>query len=154
MLLFFFESHGELFIYFLPQGSTINSKPYCSTLMKLRKAIKSKQPDLLTQQVILLYGNSRPHISRETKTTLQNFLWKVFKHPPDSPNLSSCDIHIFGIPKRAIQETGIHSGDEVKEAAQNFFQNQLLSFYSKVIALLRKWWDLCYNTMAISLDFQ
>ncbi|GBN22449.1 Histone-lysine N-methyltransferase SETMAR [Araneus ventricosus] len=141
----FFDCRGPLLIDFLHQGSTINSTQYCSTLTKLRKAIKSKRPGLLTQQVILLHDNARPHVSRETQTTLQNFRWEVLEHPPYSPDLSPYDFHIFGPLKRALQGTRFHSDDEVKKAVQNFLKNQPRSFYSNDIDLLPKRWDLCYN---------
>ncbi|GBM90548.1 hypothetical protein AVEN_20553-1 [Araneus ventricosus] len=58
----FLRSPWTSLVDFLPQGSTINSTQYCSALAKLRKAIKSKRPGLLTQQVILLHDNARPRL--------------------------------------------------------------------------------------------
>ncbi|GBL79465.1 Mariner Mos1 transposase [Araneus ventricosus] len=142
---FFFNCRGPLLIDFLPQGSTINSTQYCSTLTKLREAIRSKRPSLLTQQVILLHNNVRSHVSHETYTTSQKFRWEVLEHPPYSPDLSPCDFHIFGPLKRALQGTRFHSDDEVKEAVQDFIKNQPRSFYSNGIDLLPKRWDLCYK---------
>ncbi|GBN45050.1 Histone-lysine N-methyltransferase SETMAR [Araneus ventricosus] len=137
--------------------STINSTQYCSTLTKLRKAIKSKRPGLLTQQAILLHDNARPYVSRETKKNkknLQNFRWEVLEHPPYSKDFSPCDFHIFGLLKRALQGERFHSDDEVKEAVEDFLNNQPRSSYSNGIALLPKRWDLCYNAHTISFDYQ
>ena len=66
MLSIFFDCRGPLLIEFLPQGSTINSAQYCSTLTKLRKAIKNKRLGLLSQGVILLHDNTHPYVSQET----------------------------------------------------------------------------------------
>ncbi|GFX20254.1 hypothetical protein TNCV_1438131 [Trichonephila clavipes] len=38
-----------------------------------------------------------------------------------------------------------HLDDVVKEAMQDFLENQPRSFYSEDIDLLSKQWDLCYN---------
>ncbi|GBM71713.1 Histone-lysine N-methyltransferase SETMAR [Araneus ventricosus] len=124
MLSFFFDCRVQLLIDFLPQGSIIISTQYYSALTKLRKAIKSKRPGLLTQQVILLHDNARPHVSRETQPTLQKFRFEVLEHPPYSPDLSPCDFHIFGPLKRAFQGTRFHSDHEVKKAVQDFLKNQ------------------------------
>ena len=145
MLSFFFDCRGPLLIEFLPQGSTINSAQYCSTLTKLRKAIKNKRPGLLTQGVILLHDNARPHVSQETQRTLNSFRWEVLEHPPYSPDMSPCDFHIFGPLKRALQGKRFHSDDGVKEAVQDFLRNQPQSFYSKGIELRPQQWDLCFN---------
>ena len=63
--------------------STINSAQNCSTLTKLRKAIKNKRPGLLTRGVILLHDNIRPHVSQETQRILNTFRWKVLEHSPN-----------------------------------------------------------------------
>ena len=83
MLSFFFDCRGQLLIEFLLQGSTINSAQYCSTMKKLRKAIKNKRPDLLTQGVILLHDSFLSHVSQETQRILNTFRWEVLEYSPD-----------------------------------------------------------------------
>ena len=144
MLSFFFDCRGPLLIEFLPQGSTINSAQYCSTLTKLRKAIKNKRLGLLRQGVILLHDNAHPYVSQETQRTLNTFRWDVLEHLSYSPDMSSCDFHIFRSLKRALQLKPLHSDDRVKEAVQYFLWNQPQTFYGKDIELLPKRWDLCF----------
>ncbi|XP_035227713.1 histone-lysine N-methyltransferase SETMAR-like [Stegodyphus dumicola] len=145
MLSFFFDSRGPLLIEFLHQGSTINSAQYCSTLMKLRQAIK-KRLGLLTQEVILLHNNARPHISNTgNPEDLKHIPLGSFVAPPYSLDMSPCDFHVFGPFKRALQGKRFHSDDGVKEAMQDVLRNHPQSFYSKGIELLLQRWDLCFN---------
>lgn len=97
---------------FLPQGSTINSTQYYSTLVTLQKAIKSKRQDLLTQQIILLHDN----VSCETLMTLKNSVgkwwnihWTVWIcHPVTSTSLNLL---------RENYEDTFSFDDEVKKSA-------------------------------------
>jgi hypothetical protein len=129
----------------MPPGTTINSARYCGTLSRLRKAIKSKRPGLLSEQVILLHDNARPHTSHATATHLNKFRWEVLQHPAYSPDLSPCDFHIFGPLKKELKGHRFQSDDEVKERVRDFFMQQPKSFYEKGIESLTQRWDLCLN---------
>ncbi|GFU92682.1 hypothetical protein TNCV_4796101 [Trichonephila clavipes] len=43
-------------------GLTISS--YCATLTRLREAIRRKRPGMLSENVILLHDNTKPHIAQ------------------------------------------------------------------------------------------
>ena len=124
MLSFFLDCRGSLLIEFLPQGR----------ITKLRKAIKNKQPGLLTQGVVVLHDNVCPYISKETQRALNTLRWEVLEHSPYSLDMSPCDFHIFGSLKRALNEKHFHSDDGMKVAMQDFLRNQPQSFYGKAVA--------------------
>ena len=44
--------------------------------------------------------NARPHTANLVRDTLQIVDWETLQHPPYSPDLSPCDIHIFGDLKK------------------------------------------------------
>lgn len=84
---FFFDRQGPLLIEFAKPGETTNSSRYCATLNRLRVAIKNKRPGKLTNSVILLHDNARPHVAGVVKTQLAKFKWETLQHPPYSPDL-------------------------------------------------------------------
>ncbi|GFX57151.1 histone-lysine N-methyltransferase SETMAR [Trichonephila clavipes] len=51
----FFQHKGSLLIEFLERGTTITVQHYQATLQNLRRAIKSKRPDMLSTGVIFLH---------------------------------------------------------------------------------------------------
>ncbi|GFY02135.1 uncharacterized protein TNCV_5099961 [Trichonephila clavipes] len=43
----FCDQRGVLLVHFMPQGTTINSGAYCTTLRKLRRALQNKRRGML-----------------------------------------------------------------------------------------------------------
>lgn len=145
LLTFFFDRQGPLLIEFAKRGETINSSRYCATLNRLRVAIKNKRPGRLTNGVILLHDNARPHVAGVVKTQLAKFKWETLQHPPYSPDLSPCDFHIFGKLKKHLKGTRFVSDDAVMESVTDFFNRQPKEFYETAITRLICQWDKCLN---------
>lgn len=82
MMTFFFDCKGPLLVNFLEHGATINAKRYKDTLQKLRCAIKSKRPGMLSNGIIFLHDNARPHTSHLVRGTLQGFGWETLNILP------------------------------------------------------------------------
>uniref|UniRef100_A0A1B6DMM9 Mariner Mos1 transposase n=1 Tax=Clastoptera arizonana TaxID=38151 RepID=A0A1B6DMM9_9HEMI len=61
MATIFWDRRGVLLIDFMALGDTINANAYCETLKKLRWAIQNRRRGLLSDGVILLHDNARPH---------------------------------------------------------------------------------------------
>uniref|UniRef100_A0A1B6CI32 Mariner Mos1 transposase n=1 Tax=Clastoptera arizonana TaxID=38151 RepID=A0A1B6CI32_9HEMI len=61
MVTIFWDRLGVLLIDFMARGDTINANAYCETLKKLRWAIQNRRRGLLSDGVILLHDNARPH---------------------------------------------------------------------------------------------
>lgn len=98
----FWDRKGIIWIEYCPRGCTINGAEYFDTLMRLRKAIKSRRPGLLSKKVILLHDNAPAHSSKYTQGLLKSFEWDVFPHPPYSPDLAPSDYHLFPQIKSAL----------------------------------------------------
>ena len=60
----------------------------------------SKHPGMLSDGIILLHDNARPHTVNLARDKLRRFGWETLQHPPYSPDISSCDYHIFGDLKK------------------------------------------------------
>jgi hypothetical protein len=67
---------------FLPQRSTINAGVYCDTPKKLCRAIQNKRRGMLSQGVVMLHDNARPHTAAATQDLIATFGWEQFDHPP------------------------------------------------------------------------
>ncbi|GBM87680.1 hypothetical protein AVEN_212460-1 [Araneus ventricosus] len=52
---------------------------------------------VLSQRVLLLHGNRRPHTARPTRNLSDSWLWEILPHPPYSPDLAPSEFHL--IPK-------------------------------------------------------
>ena len=70
MIIFFFDCRGLLLVDFLECGAIINAKCYADTLQKLRCTIKSKCPGMLSDVIIRLHDNARPHIANLVRDKL------------------------------------------------------------------------------------
>ena len=143
MLTFFFDYRGPLLVEFLGQGMTINAARYCSTLDALKAKIKSKRPGLLTQGVILLHDNARPHLARTTVATMAKFRWEILKHPPYSPDMSPCDFHVFGPLKKHLKGRRFASDEEVQEEVADWIASRPREFWEQGISSLVKQWSSC-----------
>ena len=71
--------------------------------------LKSKLPGMLSDGIILLNDNARPHTANLVRDKLQIFDWETLQHPPHNPDLSPCDFHIFGDLKEDIRGRRFHS---------------------------------------------
>ena len=76
---------------------------------------KVQCPGMLWNGIILLHDNIRLHSANLVKDKLQRFGWETLKHPPYSPDLSSCDFHIYCDLKKDIRGRQFHSDDEMQE---------------------------------------
>jgi hypothetical protein len=64
----------------LERGTTVTSAKYCDMLTnELRPAICTKRRGGLSQGVVLLHDNSRPHTAAHTISTLQQLSWEVLE---------------------------------------------------------------------------
>ncbi|UYV82271.1 hypothetical protein LAZ67_21001522 [Cordylochernes scorpioides] len=125
---------------YLPPNTTVNAARYCEVLTKLRAAIKRKRPGLLSQKVLLVHDNARPHAARTTQTLLENFKWEIFTHPPYSPDLASSDFHLFPALKLHLGGKHFANDDEVQAEANHWLRRQDTAWYNSGI---KKWLQRC-----------
>ena len=112
----FWDMRGVLLVEFQERGTTVNASSYCSLLERLKTAIRTKRKGLLTQGVILLHDNDRPHTARLTLETVEQLGLKVLPHPPYSPDLAASDYHLFGPMKKMLRGQKFASDTEVRQS--------------------------------------
>ena len=121
----------------MEKGVTVTSVNYCNMLRnELRPAIRSKRRGRLTQGVLLLHDNARPHTARLTMNTIQQLNWEVLEHPAYSPDLAPSDFHLSGPLKNALRCHRFAADDEVKEVVHDWLRSQLqISFQTALRSL-------------------
>ncbi|GFN92730.1 histone-lysine N-methyltransferase SETMAR [Plakobranchus ocellatus] len=69
----FWDAKGVILLDILPQGQYINAALYCSTLGRLKEAIRRKRPGLLRRGVVLQHDNATPHSANLRQQWLQRY---------------------------------------------------------------------------------
>jgi len=87
----FWNMREVLLVEFQEHSRNVNASSYCSVLEQLKTAIQTKRKGLLTQWVILLHDNARPHTARRTLETLEQLGVEVLPHLPYSRDLAPRD---------------------------------------------------------------
>ena len=100
----FFDCRGPLFIDYLERGTTINAKSYTDTMQKLRRAIKSKRPGMLSEGIILLHDKDRSHTAYLMRNKCQRYGWETLQHPPYIPDLSLVTSTFFATWGKTFQD--------------------------------------------------
>ena len=118
----FWDMRGVLLVEFQEHGRTVNASSYCSLLERLRTAIRTKRRGLLTQGVILLHDNARPHTARLTQETVEHLGLEVLQHPPYSPDLAPSDYHLFGLMKKMLGGQKFGSDTEVQSVVRQWLE--------------------------------
>ena len=130
----------------MPQGATINADSYCSTLSRLRAAIRRKRRGILgVNNVVILHDNARPHVAIRTADKLRSFHWESLDHPPYSPDLAPSDFHVFGPLKKFLAGQRFTCNDEAKTAVRRWFHSHPDELYNRGISNLALRWDKCLN---------
>jgi histone-lysine N-methyltransferase SETMAR len=93
----FWDSEGVICVDFLPCGVT-SSPQYYSNLHhnNMCQAIWKKRCGKLSEETILLHGNTCQHMASFMKVTLVTMGWEIMYHPAYSPDLGPSDIHLSG----------------------------------------------------------
>ncbi|GBM45444.1 Mariner Mos1 transposase [Araneus ventricosus] len=139
----FWERQGILLFELLPRGETINAVRYCETLRKLRCAIQNKRRGMLSQGIVLLHDNARPHSAGVTQNLIQQFGWEQFDHPPFSPDLAPSDYHLFLNLKRDFGERRFDRDYDAENGVQQWPSSEAASFFEEGIDRLFSRYDKC-----------
>ncbi|GFS13533.1 histone-lysine N-methyltransferase SETMAR [Elysia marginata] len=67
MAIVFWDAKGVILFDILPQGQFINAVLYCSTLNRLRDAVRRKKPGLLRRGFVLQHDNATPYSANLTQ---------------------------------------------------------------------------------------
>ena len=113
-------------------------------LRVLRRTIKSKGLGMLSDGIILLHYNTRPHTANLVRDKLQIFGWETLQRPPTA-QIFSGDFHIFGELKKDIRGRRFHSDEEVQEWVRLRIHQRPTSFNKTGIDHLVSQWDKSIN---------
>ncbi|GFO48313.1 histone-lysine N-methyltransferase SETMAR [Plakobranchus ocellatus] len=102
---------------------------YCSTLDRLKEAIRRKRPGLLRRGVVLQHDNATPHSANLTQQWLQRYGWEILPHPAHSPDLAPSDFHLFGPLKRHLGGMAFETEDDLISELRNWFDNLDVDFF-------------------------
>ncbi|GFO48396.1 histone-lysine N-methyltransferase SETMAR [Plakobranchus ocellatus] len=123
------NAKGVIFLDILPQGQCINAARYCSTLDRLKEAIRRKRPGLLRRSVVLQHDNATPHSANLKLQWLQRHGWEILPHPAHSLDLAPSDFHLFGPLKRHLGGMAFETEDDLISKLRNWFDNLDVDFF-------------------------
>ncbi|GFO44206.1 histone-lysine N-methyltransferase SETMAR [Plakobranchus ocellatus] len=127
------------------KGQCINAARYCSTLDRLKEAIRRKRPGLLRRGVVLQHDNATPHSANLTQQWLQRYGWEILPHPAHSPDLAPSDFHLFGSLKRHLGGMAFETEDDLISELRNWFDNLDVDFFQVGINSLLSRWQKCID---------
>ncbi|GFN75702.1 histone-lysine N-methyltransferase SETMAR [Plakobranchus ocellatus] len=139
------DAKGVILLDILPQGQCINAARYCSTLDRLKEAIRPKRPGLLRRGVVLQHDNATPHSANLTQQWLQRYGWEILPHPAHSPDLAPSDFHLFGPLKRHLGGMAFETEDDLISELRNWFDNLDVDFFRVGINSLLSHWQKCID---------
>ncbi|GBM13703.1 Mariner Mos1 transposase [Araneus ventricosus] len=145
MCIVFWGRQDILLVKFLRRGETMNAVRYYETLRKLQSAIQNKRREMLSQGIVLLHANARPHSAFVTQNFTQQFCWEEFDHPPYSPDLVPSDYHLFLNLKRAFGGRRFDSDGDAKSGVQQWLSSLAASFFEEGKDKLVSRYDKCLN---------
>ncbi|GFR65366.1 histone-lysine N-methyltransferase SETMAR [Elysia marginata] len=99
----FWDAKGVIPLDILPQDQCINAAQYCSSLDRLRDAIRRKRHGTLRNGVVLQHDNATPHSANLIQQWLQRYSWEILPHPSHSPGLAPSDFRMFRPLKRHLE---------------------------------------------------
>ncbi|GFO34928.1 histone-lysine N-methyltransferase SETMAR [Plakobranchus ocellatus] len=118
---------------------------YCSTLDRLKEAIRRKRPGLLRRGVVLQHDNATPHSANLTQQWLQRYGWEILPHPAHSPDLAPSDFHLFGPLKRHLGGMAFETENDLISELRNWFDNLDVDFFRVGINSLLLRWQKCID---------
>ena len=128
----------------MEKGVTVTNVNYSNMLRtEMRPAIHLKRRGRLTQVVLLLHDNARPHTAHFTINTILQLNWEVLEHPAYNPDLAPSDFRLFGPRKNALKGRRFATEDEGKEAVHDWLSRQPQTLFSNDIKKLTDRWAKC-----------
>ena len=104
-------------------------------------AIARKQPQILEDGPILLHDGAGPHRAASVVQLLAEWGWEVLGHPPNSPDLSPCDFHLFAALKEPLRGQRFASVDDINEAVSAQLKNMQKSGLGNGVPKLPRRWQ-------------
>jgi histone-lysine N-methyltransferase SETMAR len=129
LLTVLWDSQRLILEHYTERGTTVIRVNYCDMLRnEPRPAIRTNRRGSLSQGVVLLHDNGRPHTAHLAINTTGRLNSEVLGHPAYSPELDPSDFHPFGPLKNALRSRGFVDDDKVKGAMLESFVIKLKLF--------------------------
>jgi transposase len=100
---------------------------------------------MLTKCVVLLQDKARPHTAARTNALIKLFNWKIFDHPPYSPDLAPINYHLLTKMKVWLATQRFHTNEELIDGVKNWLHNLAASFFEEGLQKLVSRYDKCLN---------
>lgn len=144
LLCIWWDQQGVLYHELLKPGETVTADRYRKQLMKLKRAMMKKRPNIATrhESVILLHDNARPHVSKKVRKTLDTFGWEILSHPLYSPDIAPSDYHLFRSMHTELLEQRFDSYENVKKWVDDWIASKKAKFFRRRIRLLPERWAM------------
>ena len=88
----FSSAFGRISNYYelLKLNETVTGDRYRLQMMRFSRVLEEKRPlyEQRHDKVILLHGDTRPHVAKPVKTYLETIKWEVLPHSPYSPDIA------------------------------------------------------------------
>ena len=101
----FFKSTGPLLIHHVKRGQIIDHQYYIDKcLQPLLYEIKHQRTSYGANRIFLHHDNGRSHVHQHVSDYLESEGTTTIPHPPNSPDLSPCDVWLFDLIKRNLND--------------------------------------------------
>ena len=146
LMILFFDSTGMIYMHWVPTGQTVNKEYYVEVLKEFRKRFRRKRPALFKSVQWHFHQDNAPvHNSILVTDYLTKMGIKIVPRPPNSPDLTPCDLRLFPKPKEKLGGCRYETIEEMKEAVTKVIDThtqedfngafqKLLERYNKCIA--------------------
>jgi hypothetical protein len=142
----FWDRKGMLMVEFMQKGTTIMSEAYCVTLKELHRTVQNKRLGMLSSSVVLLHDSAHQHTAARTQALLEHLNWEFFDNPPNSPDISSSNDHLFTYLKNLLQSQHFSNNEELMEGVKTWLNSQVVDFFDTGIQKYIPQYDKCLNS--------
>ncbi|UYV75796.1 hypothetical protein LAZ67_13001380 [Cordylochernes scorpioides] len=143
MLCIWWDQLGVIYYELLQPNETTTGELYQQQLMRLSRTLKIKRPLYATRhdKVIYQHDNSRPHVAKVVKETLEALQWDVLPHPLYSPDIAPSDYHMFRSMTHGLAEQHFTSYEEAKNWVNVWIASKDEEFFRHGIRMLPEGWE-------------
>ena len=85
---------------------------------------------MLTTGVVLLHDNAQTDTAARTNALIKLFNWKIFDHPPYSPDMAPSDYHLFTKMVWLANQPS-HTNEELMDVVNNLLYNLAVPFFDE-----------------------
>lgn len=115
---------GRHYFEMLEQKETITAKRYINFLQNMINFFQKGNQKILSENMVLMHDNARPHIARDTIEFLASKNVRLLRQPPYSPDTNICDNYLF--KRLEASRANLKNVDDIR----SFLNEELTKFTS------------------------